>query len=202
MPRSSVSPWAGLWRQNNSKVDLFRFCNWPECTLFITHSDQCGCDLALSWWHRPRSKTHIRIRAGQIGGAGISRRRLRCRWPADRQFIRHAAGQLLRPARFARILHWWRNLRPRIAGRIFLRRLGRLSGFDRRIFLRIDAHLNRDLTILRVARGTDRLVIGIDIWPSGVRAMCRRRGGLATRSRSCKALCRLVCVVVGHVSLR
>jgi hypothetical protein len=122
----------------------------------------------------------IHVRGGfaesEIGGAGISRRHPWLVRSADRQFIRHAAGQFLRPARFSRILHWRRDLGPWTTRRIFLRRLARLPGLDRRIFLRIDSHLNRYRAMALGAQDIDRAAIGRNMAPSGARAARWRRG--------------------------
>jgi hypothetical protein len=42
--------------------------------------------------------------------------------------------------------------------------------------LRIDSHLDRTPAMAPVVSEIDRVVIGLDIPPSGTRAACRRRG--------------------------
>jgi hypothetical protein len=64
---------------------------------------------------------------------------------AHRQFVRRAAGQLLRLWRPPWFMHRRRHLGPRASGRAFLRRLRRLAGLDRRILWRVDRHLQHHL---------------------------------------------------------
>ena len=101
--------------------------------LFETELSQCPLR------HIRRPRIEIGRGARQIGNFTIGGRRRRRRLrTSHRQLIGPVARQLVRPWRLAGILYGRRHLRPWTSRRAFLRRLRRLSRFDRRILLRID----------------------------------------------------------------
>ncbi len=92
----------------------------------------------------------IWLRPRQGGSAGIG-----CRWrcgrtvrSAQRQIVRHLAGQLLRPRRLAGFVHRGRHFRARVAGRNPRRRLSRCTRRGRRNLWRFDWHLDRGFAMV------------------------------------------------------
>lgn len=69
-----------------------------------------------------------------------------------RHFIRRVTRQFLRRCRLAGFLNRRRDFRLGHSARTFQRRFRWLSGLDRRIFLRIDAHLHRHLAVVAELR--------------------------------------------------
>ena len=108
----------------------------------------CFCSLRIQERvsNRPlasRRPLHDSLSANLLRRIGCRRRCTRSARSAHRKFIRHLARQLIRPRRFARLVHGWRHLRLRASRRILRRRFGWNAWCRRRYFRRIDRHLCR-----------------------------------------------------------
>jgi hypothetical protein len=101
----------------------------------VRHVGCAGKNVGLRTWQ-------LRICIGRGG---------RRPWPlraSDRQFIRYLAWQFFGSWRLAGLLDRRRHLRAWIAGRLFPRRLRRLTRLNRGIFLWFDRHLQRHLAVI------------------------------------------------------
>ena len=109
-----------------------------NCSLALSPRPPCG-------YSKREPKTGCLVCDALIPGVGRRRGGVRSLRSAHRQFVRCAAGQLLRLRRLPWFMHRRRHLGPRASGRAFLRRLRRLAGLDRRILSRVDRHLQHHL---------------------------------------------------------
>jgi hypothetical protein len=159
-------------RRGDQRIDVRPDCGGTQrrtCIYFSMRKAPIrSCSLRiqgmLSNRHFTLSPQRIRCTRIQIGpgtywtvhSVGRGRGRARTFRSSHRQFLRRAARQFVGLWRLAGLPHRRRHLGPRVAGRAFLRRLGRIARRRRRDFGRIDRHLLLSLrkrNLVRQRRG-------------------------------------------------